>query len=65
MRLELFTIEQRSFKQCIQPLTAINNPTLVIFSDASEQTFVYMLGGNFQMTDISVDLLLQNTELLH
>ena len=63
LQLELFTIEKVSFKRCIQPLRAINNPTLVMFSDASEQAFVYMLGENFQMTNISAYLLLQNIEL--
>jgi len=36
---QLFDVEKISFKRCVQPIDAVGKPTLVMFSDASEQAY--------------------------
>ena len=37
--VEVFAVENLSFKRCLRPVDAIGDPILVIFSDASEQAY--------------------------
>jgi len=49
---QLFDVEKISFKRCVQLMDAVGKPTLVMFSDVSEQaygTYVLISDGRNQM----------------